>query len=114
MKKALLLFCKQNGNKKPEPTIPDFLLKVDLPQSHPMDSADTLRIKASVILESYFNPYNLLPRDQYSWWDVAQTLAQRVSIGDSVTRDDLSLLVDLLQNPASHLYMKAFELLMLT
>lgn len=95
----------------PQRQIPEYLLKVDLPQSHPMDSADTLRIKASVILESFFNQYHGVPREQYSWWDMAQNLAQRISPGDIVTREDLSILVDQLQNPGSELYLKAFELL---
>lgn len=100
--------------KKAPPQIPDFLLMVDLPQAHPMDSADTLRIKASIILESFFNQYHGVLREQYVWWDIAQSLAQkRVSLGDFVTRDDLSLLVDLLQNPASDLYINALELLLL-
>lgn len=95
----------------PQRQIPEYLLKVDLPQSHPMDSADTLRIKASVILESFFNQYHGVPREQYSWWDMAQNLAQRSSPGDIVSREDLSILVDQLQNPGSELYLKAFELL---
>lgn len=32
----------------------DFLVEVDLPQAHPMDSPDTLRLKASIMLESFF------------------------------------------------------------
>lgn len=38
---------------------------------------------------------------------------ERVSPGEIVTRDDLSMLLEQLHNPASELYLKAFELLML-
>lgn len=99
-----------------QPQIPDFLAEVDLPQALPMDSADTLRLKAAILhmltisLRAFFDPS--LSRDQYNWLDIAQTLAQRVSLGDIVSRDDLSILVDQLQNPASELYLKALDLLM--
>lgn len=79
--------------------IPNFLAEVDLPQAHPMDSADTLRLKASLILESAFK--DSLTRERDTWLDVAQSLAQKVSSGDIVTRDDLSMLLDLLHNPSS-------------
>lgn len=92
-------------------TLPSFLAEVDLPQAHPLDSADTLRLKASIILESFFKD-SLLPRERYNWLDVAQSLAQRVSSGDIVTRDDLSMLLDQLQNPGCELYLQALELLM--
>lgn len=92
-----------------QPQIPNFLAEVDLPQAHPLDSADTLRLKASIILESYFK--DSLTRERYTWLDIAQSLAQRVSSGDIVTRDDLSMLLDQLQNPGSELYLKALELL---
>ena len=108
--KAFLKQFKQRQSP-PQPQIPDFLLKVDLPQSHPMDSPDTLRKKASVILESFFNQYHSVPREQYAWWDLAQKLAQSLSPSDIVTREDLSILVDQLQNPGSELYIQAFELL---
>jgi hypothetical protein len=62
------------------------------------------------MLESHFSPS--LPRDQDTWWDIAQNLAQRISPGDIVTWEDLSMLVDQLQNPGSELYLKAFELVM--
>ena len=75
-----------------------------------MDSADTLRFKASLILESYFN--DSITRDRCTWLDVVQSLAQRVSSGDIVTRDDLSMLLDQLHNPGSELYLKALELVM--
>ncbi len=58
-----------------QPEIPDFLAKVDLPQAHPMDTSDTLRQKAAIILESYCE--GMHPREQYDWWDVAQTVAQK-------------------------------------
>ena len=109
--KALLLRNKKKFNHiQIQPQIPDFLAEVDLPQAHPMDSADTLRLKAVIILESYFN--SSLLRERHSWLDVAQSLAQRVSPGDGdiVTRDDLSMLLDQLQNPGSELYLKALEL----
>ncbi|KAI5337831.1 hypothetical protein L3X38_017102 [Prunus dulcis] len=64
-----------------------------------LDSADTLRLKASIILESYFK--DSLTRERYTWLDIAQSLAQRVSSGDIVTRDDLSMLLDQLQNRGS-------------
>lgn len=83
---------------------------VDLPQALPADSADTLRLKAASLLESFFAPS--FSRDQYSWSDLAQTLAQRVSQGDIVTRDDLFLLVDQLQSPASEFYLQALTLLL--
>jgi len=44
--------------------------------------------------------------------DLAQTLAQRVRQGDIVTRDDLFLLVDQLQSPASEFYLQALTLLL--
>ena len=87
-----------------QPQIPNFLAEVALPQAHPLDSADTLRLKA----ESYFK--DSLTRDRYTWLDIAQSLAQRVSSGDIVTRDDFSMLLDQLQNPGSELYLKALEL----
>lgn len=93
-----------------QPQIPNFLAEVDLPQAHPMDSADTLRLKASLVLESYFK--DSLTRERYTWLDVTQSLAQRVSSGDIVTRDDLSMLLDQLHNLGSELYLKALELLM--
>ena len=40
-------------------TLPSFLAEVDLPQAHPLDSADTLRLKASIILESCLKDYRL-------------------------------------------------------
>lgn len=92
-----------------QPQIPNFLAEVDLPQAHPMDSADTLRLKADIILESYLDS---LTRERYTWLDVTQSLAQRVSSGDIVTRDDISMLLDLLHNPGSENGMKALELLM--
>lgn len=76
-----------------------------------MDSADTLRLKASIILESFFKD-STIPRDQYTWLDIAQSLAQEVCSGDIVTRDDLSLLLDQLQNPGSALFLKALALVM--
>lgn len=73
-----------------------------------MDSADTLRLKAATLLEAYFD--GAIPREQYTRWDIAQNLAQRISPGDIVTREDLSMLVDQLQNPGSEFYLKALEL----
>jgi len=92
-----------------QPQIPNFLAEVDLPQAHPMDSADTLRLKAYIMMESYLDS---LTRERYTWLDVTQSLAQRVSSGDIVTRDDISMLLDLLHNPGSENGMKALELLM--
>ncbi|KAM1233470.1 hypothetical protein ACFX2J_003169 [Malus domestica] len=60
-------------------------IDVNKSQAHPLDSADTQRLKA----ESYFK--DSLTRDLYTWLDIAQSLAQRVSSGDIVTRDDFSL-----------------------
>ncbi|KAM2812051.1 hypothetical protein COP1_044615 [Malus domestica] len=62
-----------------QPQIPNFLADVDLPQAHPLDSAETLRLK----VESYFKDSRT--RDRYTWLDIAQSLAQRVSSGDIVT-----------------------------
>lgn len=76
-----------------------------------MDSADLLREKSAFILQSFFKD---ISRDQFTWLDIAQKLAQTVSPGEIVTRNDLSTLLNLLQDPSSELYMKAFELLMLS
>lgn len=67
-----------------------------------MDSADLLREKSAIILQSFFKE---IPRDPFSWLDIVQKLGQTVSSGEIVTRDDLSLVLDLLQNPGSELYM---------
>jgi len=65
--------------------------------------------KAASLLESFFAPS--FSRDQYSWSDLAQTLAQRFSQGDIVRRDDLFLLVDQFKSPASEFYLQALNLL---
>lgn len=49
----------------------------------------------------YRSPFERIP---WTWLDLAQSLAQRVSPGDVVTRDDLSMLLEQLQNPASSLF----------
>ncbi|GAB2301967.1 hypothetical protein Dimus_035998 [Dionaea muscipula] len=84
---------------------------LELPQANPMDSADLLREKGAIILQSFFKEF---PRDQFTWLDIVQKLGQRVSSGEIVTRDDLSLVLEQLQNPGSELYLRAFELLMLS
>ena len=76
-----------------------------------MDSTDTLYLKASIILESFFKD-STIPRDQYTWLDIEQSLTQEVRFGDIVTWDDLSLLLDQLQNSGSALFLKALALVM--
>lgn len=56
----------------------------------------------------------LIQRDSLTWIDLAQRLAQRMSPGEIVTREDLHILVDRLQNPGSELYIKGFEIIMNT
>lgn len=82
------------------PKSPNFLVEVDFPQAHPMDSADLLREKSAIILQSFFKE---IPRDPFSCLDIIQKLGQTVSSVEIVTRDDLSLVLDLLQNPGSEL-----------
>ena len=102
-------WTKNRTQTDTQPQIPDFLAKVDLPQAHPMDTSDTLRQKAAIILESYCE--GIHPREQYDWWDVAQTLAQKVSVSDKVTREDLCVLLNQLKNPRSELYLDAVRLM---
>lgn len=111
MKKKVKALFQFKNHIQTQPEILNYLAEVDLPQAHPMDSADTLRLKASIILESFFKD-STIPRDQYTWLDIAQSLAQEVRSGDIVTRDDLSLLLDQLQNPGSELFLKALALVM--
>lgn len=103
-------------NPPTPPNIPDFLAEVDLPQAQVDDSANVLRKKAASILESFFNKESdySIHRDHYTWLDLAQKLAQGMSPGEIVTRDDLHMLVDQLQNPGSELYIQAFEIIMKT
>jgi hypothetical protein len=105
-------FFKLTSHTQPKPQIPDFLAGVDLPQALPADSADILRLKASIILEAYFDSHGSLPRDKCTWLDVAQSLAQMLSSSDIVTQEGLRMLLDQLQNPGSEFYLRAFELLM--
>jgi hypothetical protein len=88
------------------------LAEVDLPQAQADDSADVLREKAAAIVEAFANLFSndSIHRDHDTWLDVAQKLAQGMSPGEIVTRDDLHMLVDQLQNPGSELYLKAVEL----
>lgn len=58
-----------------------------MPQAHPTDSADTLRKKAAFLLESYFREPGI-SREPETWLDLTQRLAQGISSGDIVTRDD--------------------------
>ena len=74
-----------------------------------MGTSDTLRLKAAIILESYCE--GMHPREQYDWWDVAQPLTQKVSVSDKVTREDLCVLLNQLQNPSSELYLDAVRLM---
>ena len=67
-----------------QPLIPDFLAEVDLPRAHPMDSADTLRLKGSIVLESYFK--DSITRERDTWLDITQSLAQGVRQRDCNTR----------------------------
>jgi hypothetical protein len=110
--KRIFKWCKLKNHSETQPQIkiPNFLDEADLPQVHPLDSVDTLRLKSAIILESYFN--DSLTRERYTWLDVAQSLAQRVSPGDLVTRENFIMLLDQLHNPGSELYLKALELVM--
>lgn len=66
------------------------------------------------MLEAFVNAESngSIQRDHYTWLDVAQKLAQGMSPGERVSRDDLHMLVDQLQNPGSELYLQALELIM--
>lgn len=94
--------------------IPNFLAEVDLPQAQADDSANVLREKAATMVEAFANIQSnySIHRDHDTWLDVAQKLAQGMSPGEIVTRHDLHMLVDQLQNPGSELYLKAVELIM--
>jgi len=72
MKKKVKALFQFKNHIQTQPEIPNYLAEVDLPQAHPMDSADTLRLKASIILESFFKD-STIPRDQYTWLDIAST-----------------------------------------
>jgi len=88
------------------------LAEADLPQALPTDSADVLRIKASRILEFFFG--DAVSRDPNTWIDLTEKLASGIGPGDIVTKEDLSMLLDLLQNPGSEIYIKAAEFLFLS
>lgn len=77
-----------------------------------MDSADILRSKVASLLKARYE--ESLTRDYDTWLDIAQSLAQTKSVSDIVTRDDLSLVLNMLQEPGSELYLKALELAMLS
>jgi len=89
------------------------LAEVDLPQAQADDSANVLREKAASMLEAFANIESncAIHREPDTWLDVAQKLAQGMSPGEIVTRDDLHMLVDQLKNPGSELYLKAVELI---
>lgn len=113
LKKSFKWFFRRKHIPTP-PKIPDFLAEVDLPQARANDSANVLREKAAIILEAFVDveSKDFIHRDRYTWLDMAQKLAQGMSPGEIVTRDDLHMLVDQLQNPASELYLKALEIIM--
>lgn len=67
--------------------------------------------KPAIILQSYLEE---VPRDDFTWLDVVQKQAQRVSSSEIVCRDDLFQLLEQLQNPASSLYLQALEIVMKT
>ena len=54
----------------PDPATNPELFGFDLPASY---SAETLRLKADIILESYLDS---LTRERYTWLDVTQSLAR--------------------------------------
>lgn len=99
---------------QPKKKIPEFCASVDLPQAQADDSANVLREKAAAMLEAFANVQSggSIQRDSYTWLDLAQKLAQGMSPGEIVTRDDLHMLVDQLQNPGCELYLKALEVIM--
>lgn len=68
-----------------------WLYEADLPLVHPNDSIDTIRLKVAAILQAWSN--YAIGRDEYTWLDVAQSLAESVKMGDNVSRDDFVLLV---------------------
>ena len=111
MEKRLKWFKLKNQIPTP-PKIPNFLAEVDLPQAD--DSANVLREKAAAVMEAFANMESnySIQRDHDTWLDVAQKLAQGMSPGERVTREDLHMLVDQLKNPGSELFLKALELLM--
>lgn len=57
------LKCRWLKSKNHIPTPPDFLAEVDFPQALPMDSADILREKSAIILQSFFKE---MDRDQFT------------------------------------------------
>jgi hypothetical protein len=99
---------------QPQIQIPEFLASVDLPQAQADDSANVLREKAAAMLEAFANVQSggSIQRDSYTWLDLAQKLAQGMSPGERVTRDDLHMLVDQLQNPGCELYLQALGVIM--
>lgn len=107
MEKRLKWFKLKNKIPTP-PKIPNFLAEVDLPQAD--DSANVLREKAAAVMEAFANMESnySIQRDHDTWLDVAQKLAQGMSPGEIVTREDLHMLVDQLKNPGSELFLKAF------
>lgn len=88
---------------------PYFLYEADYPQVHPNDSVDTIRLKVVALLQARFG--YVIHRDEYTWLDAAQRLADKVKIRYVVTRDDFVLLMDRLHKPDSELYLMVYELL---
>lgn len=80
---------------QPKIQIPEFLASVDLPQAQADDSANVLREKAAAMLEAFANVQSggSIQRDSHTWLDLAQKLAQGMSQGERVTRDDLHMLI---------------------
>ena len=104
------LKCGHHCKPQAQDKIPHYLYEADLPQVHPNDSVDTIRLKVAAILQAW-SDYAVL-RDEYTWLDVAQSLADKVvKIRDVVRRDDFVLLMDRLYKPDIELYLKAYEFL---
>ena len=61
------------------------------------------------MLEAFFTYTSdgTIKRDSDFWEDLAQRLAQGMRPGESVSRDDLHMLMDKLQDSRSELYLKA-------
>lgn len=103
------LKCGHHSQPQTQDKIPHYIYEADYPQVHPNDSVDTIRLKVVALLQAW-SGYVVL-RDEYTWLDVAQRLADKVKIRDVVTRDDFVLLMDRLHKPDSELYLKAYEFL---
>ena len=100
---------KQDANRAVFHNRREYFNEADLPQVHPNDSVDTIRLKVAAILQAW-SGYAVL-RDEYTWLDAAQSLADKVKIRDVVIRDDFVLLMDRLYKPDIELYLKAYEFL---